>query len=329
MASSSADADAERQTQIDQDAQLAQALAEEEEERRAPEPEPVSRPRKALRFAAPPPSEFVQDAPKVEFVAFSTNALRWHEMRRVIDQSDPLKGATDVQLRSRLTMVNCIVHAMTGAATSPMGAWESFGKGRAIAPELWEMLSMALVGRDSRTLGTLWRHMLAREEDGLDERLDMPAEVAAPHVGQPSALLDTIEFLALRTRKPRLLLELLYCQTPVGFDYASIAGHLTTIALAVLDGVFVGKHDGSEAALDASKLGKSGLSTRRRPTGSRTLRTTPRAGARSSASSSPSRATRCRAASRRSAPRARGARSRCSSSRRAPASLTTSSSSAC
>ena len=259
MASSSADADAERQAQIDQDAQLAQALAEEEEERRAPEPEPepepVPRPRKAVRFIPQPPSEFVQDAPKVEFVAFSTNALRWHEMRRVIDHSDPLKSTADVQLRSRFAMVNCIAHAMTGAAASPMGAWESFGKGRAIAPELWEMLSMALVGRDSRMLGTLWRHMLAREEDGLDERLDMPAAVAAPHVGHPSNLLDTIEFLALRTRKPRLLLELLYCQTPVGFDYASIAGHLTTIALAVLDGVFVGRHsdERTEDVLDAKE----------------------------------------------------------------------------
>jgi len=235
---------------------LAQKLAQEEErglgadaDADAPAPglapELVAEPPGWTPPLSSPESEFLNPSFKIKWGAFSSNGTRWHEMHRVVEPISAYKNATGVE-RTRLAVHAFVVNAITGGLKAPKsgmpGAWKSFSTGPSIAPELWDLFGVSLVGRDARTLGKLWRHMLSREAN-LDQGLSLPSAVIEPMLATPTRFLNTVEFLALRARKPRLLLEVLACRvlpsSTTDFDYASIAGPITTVAIAVLDAVFV------------------------------------------------------------------------------------------
>ena len=243
----------DRNAQIEQDALLAQSLAEEEERQPA-----AARSRRTVKFrsasgkSSVPTSEFAVDEPeKPDFASFGSCHGRWHEMQREVCKitSQELKELSR-EVRGMINVSHWIVQAMVGkwipsAPSATEGqhedgfkGWERFHKCRGIAPEMWDMLGFALAARDHRMLGTIWRFILGREQDLEGEAFCLPAGVVAPMIESPWHLLDAIEFLALRARKPRLLLEVLSAETPIGFDYPSIAASLASIAVAIVDAVF-------------------------------------------------------------------------------------------
>lgn len=243
-----------RNAQIEQDAMLAQSLADEEERQPA-----GTRSRRTVKFrsasgrSSVPTSEFaVDDEPeKPDFASFSSWGGRWHEMQREVCKltSQELKELSR-EVRGMINVSHWIVQAMVGkwipsAPSATEGqhedgfkGWERFHKGKGIAPEMWDMLGFALAARDHRMLGTVWRFILGREQDLDGVALCLPVSIVAPMIESPLHLLDAVEFLALRARKPRLLLEVLSAETPIGFDYPSIAANLASIAMAIVDAVF-------------------------------------------------------------------------------------------
>ena len=205
------------------------------------------------------------DTLKIAVKAFSvpeensgSNAGFWHEMRRA-PAPNVVPADTLASVGARLKTHAYVVLSMLGQSPSQLGykgmsdAWQGFPTGPKIAPELWDLLGAAIASRDVMTVSTVWVHILSREPD-LDGGLCFPEQIFANlHVAKTSrnysALLCATEFLALEVRRPRLVLELLAAFPDFfgrrRFPWSKsgskkvIANRLTTVALALLDAIFV------------------------------------------------------------------------------------------
>ena len=249
--------------QIEEDALIAFRLQREFE--REAEREATDRERDAKRarvegdpFVGHAPAGLgAEEEPRAEHRAFSAVNGKWHEMQRVVAGEEQLMKTMPGHLRNRASLASWIVHAMLGQrhpdATAPAASapWQLAPHGSKDEPPspvpvaLWDLLGFVMSAQDTRLVGVVWRNILERRraaaaDADAHQLAQLPASLVTSIYRTQRVFLSAVEFLALRARRPRLLLEFLSSpHVPLGFGYGDCAGELVSIAVAILDCVFV------------------------------------------------------------------------------------------